>query len=455
MKPLRPLLVLAAALALGSPVSAADRTAAWPTAPLALHDALDLALAQNPSVLKGKQDIEESYGVALQLRSVFTPKLGASGAYSIIDAGKIEQVQFGPGAPGVAFQKDQSWNAGINVSQPLYAGGKLRSSLRGAKLTQEAALAAYQALVADTLLEVRIGYQDVLLAAEQILTQESSTQLLGKELADTQRRHEAGTVPRFNVLRAEVELANAKPKLFRARNAHRLAKNNLATLLGWSIPADTGADIPIALAGKLAAAPEGADLPSAIAKAVQQRPELTSRRLAEKLRREDVAQSRSAYAPSLNAVAGYGWTRQTFSPSLADEVHGWSAGVRLDWSLLDFGLTRGRVAAANARQEKSRIDTDDTFRRIEQEVRTAHSTFLEAAEVLGSQAKVIEQGEEALRLANARADAGSGTQLDVLSAQTALTDARTIYSQALRDHTVARARLERAMGEGTVMRKTP
>ena len=60
-----------------------------------------------------------------------------------------------------------------------------------------------------------------------------------------------------------------------------------------------------------------------------------------------------------------------------------------------------------------------------------------------------------MRLANARADAGSGTQLDVLSAQTALTDARTIYSQALRDHSVARARLERAMGEGTVLRKTP
>ena len=71
--------------------------------------------------------------------------------------------------------------------------------------------------------------------------------------------------------------------------------------------------------------------------------------------------------------------------------------------------------------------------------------------MLDSQARVIEQAEEAVRLANARAEAGAGTQLDVLSAQTALTEARTTYSVALRDLSVARARLDRAMGEGVRM----
>ena len=62
------------------------------------------------------------------------------------------------------------------------------------------------------------------------------------------------------------------------------------------------------------------------------------------------------------------------------------------------------------------------------------------------QEKVVEQAEEALRLARARSEAGTGTQLDVLSAQTALTEARTTQVQALRDYSVARARLERAIG---------
>jgi outer membrane protein TolC len=133
-------------------------------------------------------------------------------------------------------------------------------------------------------------------------------------------------------------------------------------------------------------------------------------------------------------------------------VDGWNVGARVDWSIWDSGLTRGKVDAASARRQKARIEIDDTARKIELEVRTAHSNFQEAREVLESQGRVIEQAEEALRLAGARAEAGSGTQLDVLGAQTALTEARSTYFQALRDQRVAWARLERAMGAATLLR---
>ena len=102
---------------------------------------------------------------------------------------------------------------------------------------------------------------------------------------------------------------------------------------------------------------------------------------------------------------------------------------------------------AEALHEKAQEDLDDGGRRIEQEVRTAYSSFLEAREVLESQKKVQERAEEALRLATARYEAGTSTQLDVLNAQTALTEARTTQVQAAHDYIVARARLERAMGE--------
>jgi outer membrane protein len=451
MKPKRPLPVLLAAVLT---VSAFAQTAPadWPARPLTLADVLDRALHQSPAILKGKQDVEDSYGLALQLRSVAAPKLGATGAYNAIDRDKIEKVSFGTNAAPFSFQQDQNWNAGISISQPLFAGGKLRSSLRAAKLTKEAALANYRALVADTLLDVRITFADVLLAAEQITTEEASVHLLEQELADTKRRYEAGTVPQFNVLRAEVELANARPKLIRARNAHRIAKNNLATQLGWNVPKDAGLDIPLELAGKLDAAPYSTDLSAAILQGLQQRPELTVLRANEKLRGEDLIQAKSGYTPQLSAVAGYGWQSRAFTDDLSQELHGWNAGVQLNWSIWDFDQTRGKVASARARRERARVDTQDTLRKIEQEIRTAHSNLQEAREVHESQARVIEQAVEALRLANARADAGSGTQLDVLSAQTALTEARTTYSQTLRDYVVALARLERATGQGTTLR---
>ena len=82
-------------------------------------------------------------------------------------------------------------------------------------------MAQFQAVLADTATEVRVAYYDVLLAEKQIAVNHESVALLEKELEDSRRRFDAGTVPRFNVLRAEVELANARPGLSRARNAYR------------------------------------------------------------------------------------------------------------------------------------------------------------------------------------------------------------------------------------------
>ena len=101
---------------------------------------------------------------------------------------------------------------------------------------------------------------------------------------------------------------------------------------------------------------------------------------------------------------------------------------------------------AKALYKKSQTELEDRSRQIELDVRTAYSDFLEAKEVLDSQTKVQEQAEEALREANARFDAGTGTQLDVLDAETSLTQARTTQVQALHDYATARAKLERAIG---------
>jgi outer membrane protein TolC len=118
-------------------------------------------------------------------------------------------------------------------------------------------------------------------------------------------------------------------------------------------------------------------------------------------------------------------------------------------------LTHGKVVQARALYEKSKTDVDDKGRQIELEVRTAYSDFIEAREVLESQQKVQEQADEALREARARAEAGTGTQLDVLDAETSLTQARTTQIQALHDYAVARARLERAIGEDMIQKSAP
>jgi outer membrane protein TolC len=248
------------------------------------------------------------------------------------------------------------------------------------------------------------------------------------------------------VLRAEVAVANERPNLIRARNDYRIAKNNLANLLGYNLPRDVWENIPLNLTDALEAAPYDVNLPDAIQQALTRRTELIALRKQVELQQLNIVNAKSGYKPTMQVFAGYNWMNNQFSTELGYELNGWNAGAQMSWNIFDGLLTHGKVMQADAQFAHAKTDLADQSRQIELAVRTAYSDFLEAKEVLDSQTKVQEEAEEALREANARADAGTGTQLDVLDAETSLTQARTTQIQALHDYTSARAKLERAIG---------
>ena len=424
-------------------VSADETNApAWLSRPLSQADCINIALAQNAGILKAKSDLESSAGVVIQTRAVALPTLSAGGKY--VDEEK-SLLQSPPGVPPYPTPH-QNWNSGIQIVQGIYEGGKLMAAIQAASATKKQAIAQYDTQVADTLLAVRLAYYDVLLAAQQITVNEASVKLLQKELDDQQRRYDAGTVPHFNVLRAEVAVANAKPNLFHANSQYRISKNVLANLLGYNLPRDVLENIPLNLTDNFDVADWNMGLPDAIQQALDRRTELKDLREQVVLQKLNIVNAKSGYKPTIQAFAGYNWQNSSFSTDIGDEIDGWNVGGQLTWNIFDGALTIGKVKQSKALYKKSQTELEDRSRQIELDVRTAYSDFLEAKEVLDSQTKVQEQAEEALREANARFDAGTGTQLDVLDAETSLTQARTTQVQALHDYAAARARLERSIG---------
>ena len=442
-KTMAALLLSVSVAASAQPVSVgtgANPTPDWLTRPLSLVDALNLALQQNGAILRGRSDLQSQYGVVVQTRAVVLPKLAANGDYQ--HTTEVEMVNF-PGFNTI----ENNWAANIQLTQTIYQGGQLTAALRSAKLTKEQALLQYRTVMADALLQVRIAYYDVLSAAEQIAVEEASTNLLTQEVDDQTKRNAAGTVPRFNVLQAQVELANEQPKLIQARNAYRVAKNNLVNQLGYHLPPEVLQDVPIELSDKLDADPMQVDLPAAIAQALQERTELLALRKQEQLAKEGIVNANAGYKPTAQIFGAYGGRNaEIVSTDPGWTVRGWTAGAQVTWTFFDGLLTQGKIKQAKAQYEGAQVDVDNESRTIELEVRTDYSNFIEANEVVESQKKVQEEAEEALRLARARSDAGTGTQLDVLSAQTSLRQAHSTQVQALHDYDVARARLERAIG---------
>jgi outer membrane protein len=410
---------------------------------LTLQDCLDLALKQNPSILKAQQEIRRTQGVIIETRAPAVPQITASGNGQIIDSHSIDSF---PGAPAVFRNQEEPWSAQIQITQLVYGGGRVSAALRAARLSDQIAALGFQRAVADTILDVRKAFYQILLNKALAEVREQSVTLLEQQLLDAQSRYDVGAVPRFNVLRAEVELANAKPPLIRAQNDLRISKESLVKLLAIDSATRTNDFTPINFEGKLVYEHRAWDLSTALRQGLDHRPELLQAERQIGVAKANVKVAFSGYKPNASVFGNYGWHDSIFTNALDDTREGWTIGASVTWALFDGMLTHGKVSEARALLEEANLDYADTRRQVELDVRQAYSDYLQTLELIEAQKKTVEEAEESLRLAEARFRAGTGTQLDVLSAQTALSDARSNEVQALHDYNVAIATLERVTG---------
>lgn len=410
---------------------------------LTLNQALDLAIRQNADVLRAREDLRRSHGVVVETRSEALPRLHARGEYRETDVKFIDAF---PGSGGPSENQERPWYATVEITQLLFAGGRVRAALQVARLSDQIAVLDFERTVADTIFVVRRTFYEVLLNMELVKVREQSIHLLDEQLKDTRNRFDVGAVPQFNVLRAEVELANAKPPLIRARNALRLAKENLVKLTALDDPQQQPEFTNFEFVGDLRRERRDWSLADALRLSSDQRAEIKQAEKRVKLQRENTKIARSGYLPEVSAFANYGVRNTLFGDQVDESIHGWSAGGRASWNIFDGMQTHGRLQQARADLAAAEITAADTRRVVGLEVRQAYSDYQQATELIEAQARTVEQAEEGLRLAEARFRAGSGTQLDVLSAQTALTEARSNEAQAAHDYNVALSALDRATG---------
>jgi len=282
--------------------------------------------------------------------------------------------------------------------------------------------------------------------------EEQNVALLEETLQDAQNRLDAGTVSDFEVLRAEVLIANAQPALIRRRTGFRVAIDELRESMGYRNyrrDASNLTKVP-EFQGELVYRPAAYDLEQSLEIALANRSELERLKLIEEARGAGLEVAAADYRPSLDLVGSYGKRKSSFSDSFEDGPEGWTVGVEAQWDIFDGARRKGRLRQARSQLEQARIDLEALRLRVEVEVRQAMAEFLEAQQLVRATEKTVEQAEEALRLADSRYKAGSINQLDVLEARVAVTQARTNRLEANYRHMIAVENLKRARGEGLV-----
>jgi outer membrane protein TolC len=408
---------------------------------LNVEEAVDLAVRQNPDVLKTLRELERSHGQVVEVRALALPHIALAANYNETDPKIVS-----PGLTAAASQ-NKSWRIALEVKQVIYSGGLVSSSIKAAKLAQDAAYYSLRDAVDRVVGQVRQQFAQVLVAEALVRVAQESVELANQQLKDAQNRFEAGTVPRFNVLRAEVEAANVKPGLIRAKNDFLIAQLQLAKILALE-PSEGGKPC-FQCIGELQISPRPLELADALGLAMARRTSLKAQRQQILIEKEKIVGALAGYKPRIDATGGYEVIQNSASQALDSSLRGYFLGITGSWKIFDSFETSGQVAQAKARMQSATAAYDDALRTVELEVQKAFADLQQYKETVESQQKNVEQAVEALRLAQERLSAGAGTQLEVLDARVALTRARTTEVQARADYVRSLAEFDRATATET------
>ena len=407
-----------------------------------LEELLNYAMENNIAILQAKEAIEEQEGVIIEITSNVLPNANLTGRYSKTD----EELIAGEIIPDSGATED--WGVSLEVSQLVYSGGGIRAAIKAQKYARESALQNMRATIEQAVFAVRSSFYDALLAKEQIEVQKQNVKFLEEQYQIVKDRYEVETVSKFDLLQSEVELANAQPALIRARNNYRTAIDVLFQVIGYQSSSEYAYD-GSEIHGELFFEAIHYSLDRALSSAMEQRPELLQLDALIKAREAGVDVAKSGSLPTISVFGAWDFEQSPISDRFTDALDGWRVGIRSSWALFDGRRTKGQIIQARSQLRQTELTRRDLELQIEVQVRRAISGLQEADELAAAAEKVVEQAEEALRLAEVRYEAGTATQLELLQSQVSVTDARTNLLSANYSYLVAAAAFQQAIGNSS------
>jgi outer membrane protein TolC len=443
--PLNSLAIVAAVTLAGVVVHAQEDAKSWP---ITLEHAVQSALQQNPAFRTSQDDVDAARARLKQMQSAWYPRFdfhqdfirGNNPIY--VFGTKLTQRQFTAAdfalnrlntpTPFDNFQTrfDGQWR--------LFDSGQTLFHQRSAKkLVTVSDFEAEQARQ-DLILEVVRAYYGIRVLEQNEKAAEGALKTAEASAQRMEAMHMAGTVVDSDLLSAKVFVAQMKDRQIRAQNDLAMAEMQLARLMGLPV------EQQLELAGSLAEPVTPAKtLQEWTQTALTERPALRAAQLQEMASDYERKAAKAEFGPT---IAVFGTTERDATTLGGPSGTNWTAGARLDFNLFAGGATKARLAEAAANASKAKHNVEWFRSGVRLEVRKAFLDAEAAAQRAGAARDSSDQAKESLRIVQNRYEAGLTTITELLRAQTAQLDARTLYLNALQDWQVAQAQLERAAG---------
>ena len=407
------------------------------TLKLTLDEALEIALSDNLTVKVADMEIQKKgYAKKGTYASLF-PQIDFSTAYQ--GAIKKQVVVFN--GQTIEMGKDHTWSTGFSMAMPLISV-PLWKSLQITAMDVELAVEQAKASRQDLIAQVEQTFYTTLLANDSYNVYKENYNNVLSDYNDVKEQYDNGKVAKFDLVRAEVALQNAKPVMYDAKNNVELCLWKLKALLALDL------DMAIECVGSL----DGykGQLQSVANKdySLAENSTLKQLELQDKMLHKTYQAQLAKYYPSLNLSLSYQWIAMEDNMKMSQ--YKWNpystAAVALTIPIFSGGQRYHTVKQTKVQREQLQLQKENAIRELEVAVRQSLNSMETCLNQFEAAQAGIEGAETGYSIAQKMYEVGSGTLLQLQDSQLALLQAKLNLNQSIYNYLIAKSSLDKILG---------
>jgi outer membrane protein len=399
-----------------------------------LRDALVSAYRTNPTLTAQRQNLQATDATVAIARAAGRPTVTGSVGVNrnLTRSGVIAQTQ------GNAH--NISLSGGVDLSVPVFQGGRVKNAVRAAETRVEAGRATLRAVEGDVFTQATTAYMDVIRDRSVVELNENNVKVLETNLQATKDRFQIGDLTRTDVAQSEARLQLGRSQLAEAQGRLTASEATYRQVIGHA-------------PGQLAPPPPLPPLPASADEAVRialaNNPDLISISRQAIAAGYDVNVARAGRLPTLSGVASADYLNQLTGGTNGLNRSGTatSVGISTQIPIFQGGLPAARIRQAQAQQGQTLEQVVGTERAVVQAARAAFASYEAAQRAIQAETVAVQANELALEGNRAEQSVGTRTIIEVLNAEQELLNSQVALVTAKRDAYVAGFQLLNAMGQ--------
>jgi outer membrane protein len=401
-----------------------------------LNQAIDYALQNNPELEQLTLDSKTAQARVDEARSAFYPSISTSGYYAYMSDVAVFELD----SMLIPIGQHDNWNYQVSLQQVLFTWGKIYNAYKIAGLGSDIAQLDLMRKKQEVRYSVTDAFYGLLILEEMVMLSHESLLQLERHAKSVETRYRAGLVPQFELLRAQVQVANLKPQVIEAENALKLSREGFKMLLGLPLQQE------FRLSGKLQMVDEEFEMDELISTALDNRAELKNLKKVTEIVKCSKAIAGRANLPTLFAGATYARTKP-FGFGGDDWGTNLTFNIGFDFPVFTGFKNLAQYKQATLQLKGAHLALENLEKGIALEVRQAFYNFQAAKQSITAAQENVAQAEKTYEIINTRYKSGLATNLEFMDVQLASMQAQANYLSALKNYYTSRAEIYKAIGK--------